>query len=77
MYSVDKKCLQYFVLTFEDGRSVTLEFGGLGGGRSIVSSGLAFSSESLNYGDQRGSFRFGHPKFLESLSGKELVSKEP
>ncbi|CAK9115326.1 Aromatic-amino-acid aminotransferase 1 (ARAT-I) (AROAT) [Durusdinium trenchii] len=36
--------------------------------------GLAFSSESLNYGDQRGSFRFGHPKFLESLSG--FLSKQ-
>jgi len=32
--------------------------------------GLHFASESLNYGDAKGSsFRFGHPKFLEALAG--------
>ncbi|OLQ06599.1 putative E3 ubiquitin-protein ligase HERC1 [Symbiodinium microadriaticum] len=30
--------------------------------------GLQFSAESLNYGDGRGGFRFGHPKFLTALA---------
>ena len=31
--------------------------------------GLALSSSSLNYGDeQRGSYRFGHPEFLDALA---------
>lgn len=32
--------------------------------------GLALSSSSLNYGDaSHGSYRFGHPEFLEALAG--------
>lgn len=38
--------------------------------------GLHFASESLNYGDAKGSsFRFGHPKFLEALAGAVFSGK--